>query len=167
MDLFTAAARAFAMDEAAWRRHANPWSGWTRVFGGLPLICLAIWSRVWIGGWALVALACVALWLWLNPRLFPPPAHLDAWISRGVMGEKVFLEHRAQIPAHHRRAALLLSWLSLPGTLVMAWGLWALWPSWVVFGALLTALPKLWFIDRMVWMLGDWERAGGQVWRDG
>ena len=30
-------ARLFAMDEATWARHANPWSVWTR-FTALPLL---------------------------------------------------------------------------------------------------------------------------------
>ncbi len=34
-------ARAFALDDEGWRRHANPWSVWTRV-ATLPLIVLAV-----------------------------------------------------------------------------------------------------------------------------
>jgi len=35
------------MDDATWKRHANPWSGWSRITI-LPLLCLAIMSRVWV-----------------------------------------------------------------------------------------------------------------------
>ena len=44
--------RAFGMTDAAWRRHANPWSVWTR-FLSLPLLAAAIWTRDWWGWWAL------------------------------------------------------------------------------------------------------------------
>jgi hypothetical protein len=40
-------AGAFGMTEDAWKRHANPWSVWTR-FAAIPLMILAIWSRVWL-----------------------------------------------------------------------------------------------------------------------
>ena len=62
-------AQAFAMSDEVWARHANPWSVWTR-FSILPLLVAAIWSRVWIGRWALLPTAAVVLWAWLNPRLF-------------------------------------------------------------------------------------------------
>lgn len=84
-------------------------------------------------------------------------------MSRGVLGERVFLEHRVEVAAHHRQAAHVLTWLSVPGALIMIWGLIALWWEGAVFGALLTALPKIWFVDRMVWILQDWQAAGGQV----
>jgi hypothetical protein len=56
-DVFRSLERLMAMDDRVWRRHANPWSGWTRVTV-LPLLVLAIWSRVWIGWWA-----CCSSWL--------------------------------------------------------------------------------------------------------
>lgn len=40
--------RAMAMNDTVWQRHANPWSGWTRV-ATMPLFAIAAWSRVWIG----------------------------------------------------------------------------------------------------------------------
>ena len=41
-------AKLMAMSDEVWMRHANPWSGWTRI-AVFPLWFLAIWSRVWIG----------------------------------------------------------------------------------------------------------------------
>ena len=64
-------AGAFRMDDAAWARHANPWSGWSRLTT-LPLLILSLWSRQWLGWWALVPTALSLAWLWLNPHLFPP-----------------------------------------------------------------------------------------------
>lgn len=60
-------AAAFAMDDATWRRHANPWSVWTR-FAAFPLLVLAIWSRVWLGWWAFVPVGVMMILLWYNPR---------------------------------------------------------------------------------------------------
>lgn len=161
MDLFAAAERLMGMDDATWRRHANPWSVWSRALVTLPMLILAIWSRVWIGGWALLPVALALGWIWWNPRAFPEPAHFNTWASKGVLGERVFLEHRDEIAPHHVQAAKVLSVLSLPGALIMIWGLWALWWEGAVFGAVLTALPKIWFVDRMVWILQD-RRAAGQ-----
>ncbi|MEM7709434.1 MAG: DUF6653 family protein [Pseudomonadota bacterium] len=162
-DIFRGAERLMAMDDAAWRRHANPWSGWTRFLTTLPPLLLAIWSRVWLGWWALVPVALALFWIWANPRVFPEPARFDAWMSRAVLGERVFIEHRGEIDPDHRRAALILTCASVPGAVVMVAGLAVLWWEGVVFGGLLTALPKAWFCDRMVWIHDDWVRAGRAV----
>ena len=53
MTLEARIARAHGMDDDSWARHANPWSVWTRV-PILPLLALAIWSRSWIGWWAVL-----------------------------------------------------------------------------------------------------------------
>lgn len=163
MDIFKGAERLMSMDDAIWLRHANPWSVWTRMLTALPLLVLAIWSRVWLGAWALVPVMLALLWIWINPRAFPPPQRLDSWASRGVLGERIFLSHRGEIAAHHRRIAGVLSALSLPGAVIMIWGLYALWWEGAVFGMILTALPKIWFVDRMVWIYDDWVRAGRAV----
>ncbi|WP_424971551.1 DUF6653 family protein [Dinoroseobacter sp. S76] len=161
-DLFAGAERLMGMSDRVWRRHANPLSVATR-FTVLPLLALAIWSRVWLGWAALVPVALVLLWTWWNPRAFREPRSFASWGSRAVLGERIFLAHRAEIPAHHLRVARMLGYASAPGALVMGAGLWMLWADWVVFGIVLTALPKTWFCDRMVWIHDDWVRAGGAV----
>ncbi|CTQ33562.1 DUF6653 family protein [Jannaschia rubra] len=158
MDVFRGAERLMAMDDAAWARHGNPRSVATR-FTVLPLIALAIWSRVWLGWWALVPLAGALGWNWLNPRLFSAEYDPDNWATRAVEGERIFLRHRADIAPRHRRMAVWLSMGSLPGLAVMGWGLWALWWDWAVFGVALAILPKLWFCDRMVWIHADWTKG--------
>ncbi|WP_010138950.1 DUF6653 family protein [Oceanicola sp. S124] len=152
--------RLMLMDEAAWARHANPWSGWSRL-ATLPLLSLAVWSRVWIGAWAWAPVALVLTWVWVNPRLFPVPRRTDNWMSQGVLGERVWLARRkVPIPAHHARAAMILSGLSGGGAMVLGLGLWALSPGWTVAGLVLSMGAKLWFLDRMVWLRQDMAGEG-------
>ena len=151
-DPFAAAERLMAMDDAAWRRHANPWSVWTRFTCG-PLLVLALWSRAWLGWGCLVPVAAAALWTWLNPRVFPPVTRVDNWASKGVLGERLLLDRdRRPIPAHHRRAATVLATLSALGLVPLAFGLIALEPWATAAGTLAVCLPKVWFVDRMVWL---------------
>ncbi|MFK7838152.1 MAG: DUF6653 family protein [Sulfitobacter sp.] len=162
MKIALRAERLMGMSDDVWLRHANPWSGWTRMTI-LPLWALAIWSRVWIGGYAWGAVALVLIWVWYNPRIFPSPLRFDNWMTRGVLGERVFLQFNEALPAHHRRMAILLGYGAVPGLFVLGWGLWMLDPALVAFGVILAAVPKLWFLDRMVWILEDWQRQGKQV----
>ena len=143
------------MDAMAWARHANPWSGWTRV-PALPLLALAIWSRAWLGWWALVPVAALLAWLWVNPRLFPPPRDETAWMTRGVLGERLWLARdETPVPAHHRRAPNILSAIGAAGVLLAIGGL-AMRAGWaVIAGVAVAMLAKLWFIDRMVWLHRD------------
>ena len=157
LDVFRLAAKGLAMDEATWRRHASPWSAYTRFLTCLPLLVLAVWSRVWLGWWALAPVTLALIWIWANPRVFPPPKNLDNWASKGVMGERIFLEHRDEIAAHHRRAASLLTAASGIGLVVLIWGLWVLDPLSTVFGTVFSIGTKAWFIDRMVWIHEDWR----------
>ncbi|MET8764480.1 DUF6653 family protein [Lentzea sp. NPDC004782] len=148
-------ARLFRMDDDAWRRHANPWSVWTR-FAAIPAMLLAIWSRVWIGWWCLVPVAVVVVWLWLNVKVFPPVSEPRGWASRGIYGERAWLENRASVPPDHRAVLRLLVAAGSVGFALVIWGLVALqvWPT--VSGAALVVLAQLWRIDRFGWL---WERV--------
>jgi hypothetical protein len=145
----------FRLDEEGWARHANPWSGWTR-FATLPLLVLAGWSRVWIGPWWLLFFALLLAWLWVNPRLFPPPRTWDAWITRGVLGERLWLARdTAPVPPHHRSLPAILSVVALAGLLPMVYGIIALEPWPTLAGMAVVLLGKLWFVDRMAWLHRD------------
>ena len=147
--------RTMAMNDATWDRHANPWSGWTRV-ATMPVLTLAIWSRVWVGWWALVPVAIVMVWIWINPRLFPPPTRLDSWMSRGVLGERIWLGNQdASIAEHHRAAILATTLIASVGALVWLGGLVFLDLTATLCGLIASVLGKLWFIDRMVWIQRD------------
>jgi hypothetical protein len=155
-------AAIFKMSDEAWQRHANPWSVWTRNTV-LPILVLAIWSRVWLGWWSLVPITLAVLWMWLNPHAFPPPASTDNWASKAVLGERVWLNRdKIPVPAQHRRMPLILSVVSSLGVPFLVWGLVKLevWPT--LFGAALIYLGKLWFVDRMVWLYEDMKDADPQ-----
>jgi len=152
-------AKAFAMNDATWRRHANPWSVWTRV-ATLPLWVLAVWSRVWLGVWALGPVIVLAFWTWVNPRLFPVPDATNNWASKGVMGERIWLNRdRVPIPRHHWLVPHLLLALTLLGSVLLIWGLVELAPWPTMLGMALVFLGKLWFVDRMAWLYEDMKNA--------
>jgi hypothetical protein len=151
--------RLFRLDDAAWRRHANPWSVWTRV-ATFPAIVLAGWSAHWIGWWALLPGALVALWTYLNPRLFAEPAHFDSWASQVTLGERLWLQAgRPAVDPTHFRPVRWLSALSAAGLPIVLAGVVARAPGWTLFGTALVMLGKLWFCDRMVWLYQDARRA--------
>lgn len=143
------------MDAETWARHANPLSVWSR-FSVLPLMTLAVFSRVWLGWWALIPVILVAAWALWNPRAFGPPDQTDNWASRGTFGERVYLARADRpIPAHHLAWARVLSVLAGIGVLPWAWGLWALDP-WAAFAGLVLMMgAKAWLVDRMVWLFQD------------
>lgn len=148
-------AASFNMDEAAWARHANPWSVWTR-FTVLPMLILTIWSRVWLGWWCLIPVTIAVGWMWLNPRIFTQPNSTNNWASKVVLGERVWLNRdNIPVPKHHQRVPNILSAVSASGIIFLIWGLVALnvWPT--LLGVALVYLGKLWFMDRMVWLYDD------------
>ena len=145
----------FHMTDEVWTRHANPWSVWTR-YGALPLLIMAIWSRVWLGWGALAPTLLAILWIWLNPRIFPKPRTTCHWTSKAVLGERIWLNrNEIPIPAHHHPLIFVTNTVNVVGLGLCIWGLVILapWPtglglSWVVLG-------KTWFLDRMVWLCDE------------
>lgn len=146
------ASKLMSMSDEVWRRHANPWSGWTRILT-FPLWFLAFWSWTWIGWWCLAPIIVLSAWTWLNPRIFKPFSDDRQWITRAVLGEQLFI-HRKNDPIskHHVRAAhwlTLFSGISAVGAIVgfitkefyLALGGW-----------ILCVTFKLWFCDRMAWI---------------
>ncbi len=147
------------MDDATWARHANPYSVYSR-FTTLPLLTLAIWSRVWLGWWCLIPIALTILWIWYNPRAFSPPKSTDNWASRITLGERLYLNRQnVPIPEHHAPVLKIIMVIATSGICILIYGLFFLIPWAAICGLLLSAVSKLWFVDRMVWLYMERSKA--------
>lgn len=141
--------RLFGMRDEVWARQVNPWSVWTRM-PVIALIALAIWARVWLGWWCLVPLAIIAFWIWVNPRLFPRPRTTQAWSSRSVLGERVWLERKKLVLSTRERwMPQVGNAVALVGLVVLAYGLIDLVAWAAVVGTLVTIGGKLYFLHEM------------------
>lgn len=157
MDIFKWTERLMLMSDEVWVRHANPLSVWTRI-PIIYLLALSIYSRVWLGWYALIPISVVIIWIWLNPRIFPKYTLIDNWATKGVYGERIYLNRNNQnayIPKHHLNAAKITTTISVFGTVIMVIGLYI--PEfWIaISGTTIAFLGKLWFCDRMVWLFED------------
>lgn len=149
-------ARFFGLTGEHWMRHANPISVWSR-FSIVPLLTVAVWSRVWIGWYCLLPIAASVAWMMLNPLLFPKPRSTRNWASKGVLGERVWSERNTvTVPAQFRSPVPNLANLySTAGLLLLAYGLTVLSLLPTVAGVVIVSGGKLWYIDRMVLLFDD------------
>lgn len=154
--MLRALAQLMAMDETTWRRHANPWSVWSR-FAIVPFVALAVWSRIWLGWGALAPIAAVAAFTFLNPRLFPPPRTLDGWPQRAVTGERIYLAGKA--PARERRTGTVLNVLAGLSLLPFGLGLWRFDAGLTCAGMAGVIGFKLWFVRRMARLYDRTQQA--------
>jgi hypothetical protein len=69
------------------RHHSNPWSAWTRLLS-VPLVFVPIWNRSWREG------AIVVVWLIVNPIMFRKPRNDNAWATRAMLGEEMWITKR-------------------------------------------------------------------------
>jgi len=139
-----------SMSDEVWERHANPWSGWTR-FATFPIWFIAIWSWTWIGWWAILPIVILSVWTWLNPRIFPPYKSDQSWMTRGVLGERIFINRQQKpIPSEYVKIAHLLSFFAFLFLMFAIWG-FIQQEFWLALGGyLLSVFSKMWFVDRMV-----------------
>lgn len=157
-------ASAFGLTDAGWARHANPWSGWSRALTTLPLLVAAVWSRAWLGWWSAIPIAVTLWWIWFNPRAFGPARDDHAWMTKGVLGERLWVNREeAPVPARHRTVPTVLNFASLAGVPLLVWGLASLqlWPT--LLGTAISAGAKLWYIDRMAILYDDMVGASPQL----
>jgi len=143
------------MDEKTWNRHSNPWSVVTRVTV-TPILVLSLWSRVIFGWYSIILVIFGLIWMYVNPRVFSPPKSTNNWASKGVFGERVWVNRdKVPIPEKHRIVPNILSIISGIGFIFILFGTYKLDILIVLFGFSLNLLGKLWFVDRMVWLYED------------
>ena len=148
-------AEKFKLDDKTWMKHANPWSVYTRT-SALPFLIIAIWSRIWIGWWSVLFVVLALIWIWINPRIFPEAKTTDNWASRGVFGERVWMNrNNIPIPEHHRIMPTILNGVQGIGLIFLIYGLWYFHFWSTLVGLILTIESKLWYVDRMVCIYED------------
>jgi len=138
------------MSAKTWARHANPWSGWTRILT-YPLLYVPIWLHNWY------LLVIVAVWFAVNPRIFPKPKSTENWMSKGVLGEQLWTQK------WHWDFPMMLGMVAVPcfiGAVYAAYMrmFWA-----TMFFASNAFVLKLWFVDRMVRFYEDNRHAEGTI----
>ncbi|MBN2517884.1 MAG: hypothetical protein JXB14_03485 [Candidatus Altiarchaeota archaeon] len=123
--------------EKFWKRHANPWSGATRM-ATYPFLLLAIWHHNWY------ALGIIIIWVVINPLVFPKPKRMDSWLSKGVLGEEMWTaKWRWDLSLFLNFLIAVFFLLALYTTYMNLF-----WPA--LYSATLPFILKLWFFDRMV-----------------
>ncbi|MBE8540476.1 DUF6653 family protein [Geoglobus acetivorans] len=160
-------ARGFGLERPEdWMKHANPWSVITR-FITLPLLVLAVWSRVWVGWYSLVFVVLVVVWSLINPTLFPKQTEISSWWSKCVIGEYLWANRdRYPVAEHHYGVIRIQTLLQAAGGVVLVAGMFLL-DVWItIAGAVWIYLSKLWFLDRMVWIYEELKDCVTELERD-
>ena len=153
----TKLAKAFGLGGGNWMRHANPVSVWTR-FAVLPLLAAAVWSRDWIGWWALIPVALSLVFMMVNPVLFPTPRSTRNWASRAVFGERIWADrNKTEIPGQFARSRVptVTYAVQMLGLAVLVYGLVELRLLDAVTGLVIVQCAKAWYLDRMVLLFDD------------
>lgn len=151
------------MAHDSWRRHANPWSVWTRL-ATVPFIAAAIYSRVWLGWWSLLAFLAVAIWLWLNVRIFAPVTKADRWESRAIFGEWLWINRaRLDLPPNLLHAAFAPLAASFVAAAVGAFGVIWLEPWPTLVGSIGVIAGQFWFLSALAALF---DAAGDDVGSD-
>lgn len=128
------------LSEETWERHANPWSGWTRVLS-MPALAVGLYLHsFWV-------LGAVIAWLIINPMLFPKPKNFDNWMSKGVLGEKLYFEDGKKL---RKDLPTLLNVINAPVFAAFMYFSWQQELVPTILSGMLAMTIKFWFVDRMV-----------------
>lgn len=150
------------LSEETWKRHANPWSVWTR-YAAFPILIAAIWSYHAIGWWALIPVAATIGFLIINPRLFPLPRSTMSWASKAVLGERVWLnEGRRFLPDQHAGVFYALIGASVINLAALVWGVVSADLVLTIVATFNVLIAKSWNNDRMVWLFNERSRASDE-----
>lgn len=138
------------LSQKTWERHANPWSGWSRV-AIMPVLAAGLYMQ---NSWILGA---VIIWAIINPLVFPKPRSIDNWMSKGVLGEQLYFQEGKKLK---RDLPTLLNILNIPVFIAFLYFGWQQELIPLLLSGLLTIVIKFWFIDRMVAL---YERSAAQM----
>ena len=154
----------FGLKGENWMRHANPASVWTR-FAVLPLLAGSIWSRRWLGRRSLIAIGGSTVWLFVNPLFFKPPQSTRNWASKGVFGERIWVEReRSELPQQFQSVVPnVASAYQAVGMIPLIYGLIALKAFPTIGGMLIVQGGKLWYLDRMVLLFDEMKARDPEV----
>lgn len=131
------------LSEKTWARHSNPWSGWTRVLS-MPALAVGLFlHNFWI-------LGAVIIWLIINPIIFPKPKSVDNWMSKGVLGERLYFKDGKKLK---KDLPTLLNLVNIPVFLSFLYFAWQQELIAMILSGLLTIVIKFWFIDRMAHLI--------------
>ena len=106
-----------------------------------PFLYLSIWYHNWI------ALGIIILWAAVNPIVFPKPKNTNSWVSRVVLGEKLWLENirKKAKPDLSLILNILTALFFIPSIYFTYVNMF--WPA--LYCATLTFIFKVWFCDRV------------------
>jgi hypothetical protein len=150
------------LSDETWKRHANPWSVWTR-YAAFPILVAAVWSYHAVGWWALIPVAMTIGFLIVNPRLFPPPRSTMNWASKAVLGERVWLkEDRRFLPDQHASVFYALMIAAVVNLAALVWGIISADIVLTVVATLNVLIGKSWSNDRMVWLFSERSRTSDE-----
>lgn len=92
-------------------------------------------------------LGAVLIWLIINPMVFPKPKTVDNWMSKGVLGEKLYFQDGRKLK---KDLPTLLNIINVPVFMAFLYFSWQQAVIPMILAGLLTMVVKFWFIDRMV-----------------
>lgn len=122
-----------SLKELMWSRHRNPWSGWTRV-----LVGFAMGHALWLHDWTYLAITIVAVIT--NPFWFPAPKRDDAWMTRAVDGERLWLDQADWLDKS------VFFGPSAVMSLVLIWALYLQDPIWSAIAGATVVIHKFLFL---------------------
>jgi hypothetical protein len=163
MNLGKKVSEAFGLKDESWMRHSNPASVWTR-FGVLPMLVGSIWSRKWIGRRCLIPLGLSTAWLFANPLFFRPPGSTKNWASKGVLGERIWVnQDRSELPDQFNSVMPTVAQAyQAVGLAPLAYGLAKVRLGPTLAGVLIVQGGKLWYIDRMVLLFDEMKTRNAE-----
>ena len=132
----------------------------------MSLFALAIWCRDWIGVWCLIPVALSIVWIFVNPLFFKAPKSTRNWASRGVLGERIWVDRdKIELPEQFRSRtpSLVANGYSTIGIGLLAYGLIDLNVLATVTGILITHGGKAWYLDRISLLFADMKRPQQRV----